>query len=133
MIRRLFGVVFGCLSLFALASPTSLVHAQECMGFGCDAYVKDVGVPKADEGLQGDKLLTTIKNFINWMLGLMATIAFALCMYGGFLMVTAAGDDGKQKKGMTILKQAAIGLIIIGLSWLIISFVFWLIGTMISK
>ena len=58
-------------------------------------------------------LLDTIKNFINWMLGLLATIALVICLYAGFLMVTAAGDDTKHKKGMTIIKQAVIGLIII--------------------
>jgi hypothetical protein len=46
------------------------------------------------------------------------------------LMVTAAGDDAKYKKGMSILKQAGIGLVIIWLAWLIVSVVFWLIATM---
>jgi hypothetical protein len=31
---------------------------------------------------------------------------------------------------MSILKQAGIGLVIIGLAWLIVSVVFWLIGSM---
>jgi hypothetical protein len=31
-------------------------------------------------------------------------------------MVTAAGDDGKYKVGFKILKQAAVGLIFIGLA-----------------
>lgn len=45
-------------------------------------------------------------------------------------MVTAAGDDGKYKKGMTILKQAAIGLVIVGIAWMFVSLIFWLIGTL---
>jgi len=64
------------------------------------------------------------------MLGLLATIALVICIWAGFQMITAAGDDGKYKKGMSILKQAAIGLVIIGLAWLIVSIVFRLIGTM---
>ncbi|MBQ9553708.1 hypothetical protein IJU97_01770 [bacterium] len=43
-------------------------------------------------------------------------------------MVTAAGDDGKYKKGFTILKQAGIGLTIIILSWIIVSAIFWVVG-----
>jgi hypothetical protein len=39
-------------------------------------------------------------------------------------MVTAAGDDGKYKEGFKILKQAAIGLIIVWFSWIIVSTVF---------
>jgi hypothetical protein len=42
------------------------------------------------------------------MLGMLATIALVICLYAGFLMVTAAGDDGRYKKGMGILKQAGI-------------------------
>jgi hypothetical protein len=64
------------------------------------------------------------------MLGMLATIALVICLYGGFLMVTAAGDETKHKKGLTVLKQAGIGLAIIGLSWLIVSVIFRLIGTM---
>ncbi|MDR0369885.1 MAG: pilin [Candidatus Peribacteria bacterium] len=79
---------------------------------------------------KGSSLLDTIKKFINWMLGMLATIALVICLYAGFLMVTAAGDDGKYKKGMGILKQAGIGLVIIGLAWMIVSVVFWLIGSM---
>ena len=48
-------------------------------------------------------------------------------------MVTAAGDDGKYKKGLTILKQAAIGLIIVGISWIIVSFIFWVIGALATS
>ena len=43
-------------------------------------------------------------------------------------MVTAAGDETKYKEGFKVLKQAAIGLAVIGLSWLIVSFIFLLIG-----
>ena len=80
-----------------------------------------------NEAQEGSKLITTVKNFINWMLGILATIALAICIYAGFIMVTASGDDAKYKKGMTILKQAGIGLVIIGLAWLIVSVIFWVV------
>ena len=73
-------------------------------------------------------LITIIKSFINWILGLLSLIALVISLYGGFKMVTAAGDDAKYKDGFKILKQAAIGLIVIGLSWIFVSTIFWLIG-----
>ena len=79
---------------------------------------------------QGSKLIDSIKSFINWMLGMLATIALVICLYAGFLMVTAAGDDTKYKKGLDILKKSGIGLIVIGLSWMIVSLVMWVIGNM---
>jgi hypothetical protein len=52
-----------------------------------------------------------------------------MALYGGFKMVTSAGDDTKYKAGFKVLKNAAIGLIIIGLSWILVSSIFWIIGT----
>jgi uncharacterized membrane protein YukC len=43
-------------------------------------------------------------------------------------MVTSAGDEKKYEKGLTILKYAAIGLVIVGVSWLIVSAVYWFTG-----
>jgi len=42
------------------------------------------------------------------MLGMLALIALVVLLWGGFQMVTAAGDDDKYKKGFKILQQAAI-------------------------
>ena len=71
--------------------------------------------------------LDTIKNAVNWILGILATIALVVCLYGGFLMVTAAGDEKKYQKWLSVLKYAAIGLAIIGLSWMIVSVIFWFV------
>lgn len=73
-------------------------------------------------------LLTVVKSFINWILGLLSLIALGMALFGGFKMVTAAGDDGKYKEGFKVLKQAAIGLVVVGLSWIIVSTIFALIG-----
>ena len=83
-----------------------------------------------DSNASSSSLLDTITNAVNWILGMLALIALIICLWGGFQMVTAAGDDGKYKKGMTILKQAAIGLIIIGVAWLFVSVIFWAIWTL---
>jgi hypothetical protein len=71
-----------------------------------------------------------MKKTINWVLGMLAVIALAVSLWGGFQMVTAAGDDKKYQSGFTILKQAAVGLIVVGISWIIVSFIFWVIGAL---
>ena len=73
--------------------------------------------------------LIAIKRSINIALALLSTIAVVICMYGGFLMITAAGDEKKYQKGITVLKYAAIGLAIIALSWIIVSIVFWFVNS----
>ncbi|MBF0931816.1 MAG: hypothetical protein HXJ92_00065 [candidate division SR1 bacterium] len=73
---------------------------------------------------QENQLEKVIKNTINWVLGLLSLIVFILLLWGGFQMVTANGDDKKFGAGMTILKQAAIGLGFIAVSWLLVSMIF---------
>ena len=64
------------------------------------------------------------------MLGL---ITFVLLLWGGFNMVTAAGDDKKFGEGLKILKNAGIGLVFIAVSWLLVSMLFWIIGTVVGS
>jgi len=77
---------------------------------------------------QQDAFVNVIRGWINWTLGILAFIALIILLYGGFLMVTAAGDEEKYKKWFTILRQAAIGLILIGIAWFVVSIIFWLVN-----
>ena len=116
--------VLGILSLWGLVT-----FAQNTpSGFGDATATTNIGVSGTGASTQ-DSLINVIKTFINWMLGMLALIALCVLLWGGFQMVTAAGDDGKYKNGFKILKQAAIGLVFIGISWLVVSVIFWLLNT----
>ena len=69
-------------------------------------------------------LLDTISSTIKWILGILATIALCICLYAGFKMLTSWGDSKSYDAWWTILKNAAIGLVIIWLSWIIVSAIF---------
>jgi len=102
-----------------------MAHAQ--VGFGNADATAGYGI--AGSGAQtGGGIMSVIKTFINRVLGLLSLIALVVLLYGGFNMVTAAGDEAKYKKGFKILQQAAVGLAIIGLSWIIVSAIFRVIG-----
>ena len=119
---------FGSIAGIASATTNNWDNAG---GFGRATGVGWVGVSGAtSERAESSSLLDTITNAVNWILGMLALIALIICLWGGFQMVTAAGDDGKYKKGMGILKQAAIGLIIIGVSWLFVSVIFWVVWSL---
>ncbi|MCF7917389.1 hypothetical protein K9L27_00050 [Candidatus Gracilibacteria bacterium] len=62
--------------------------------------------------------LRTIINYFLFFLGIVATI---MVIYGGFLYVTSAGDDAQTEKGKNILIYAAIGIIIILISFAIVN------------
>ena len=73
-------------------------------------------------------LVPTIKTFINRVLWMLSLIALVICLRGWFQMLTASGDEGKYKKWFTILKQAAIALAVIWLSWLFVTLILYLIN-----
>lgn len=116
-------VVLGILSVGSLITLAQNTPS----GFGDVTSTQNVGVAGAGVE-QGGKLIDVIKSFINWMLGILALIALVVLLRGGFQMVTAAGDDAKYKKGFKILQQAAIGLVFIGVSRLVVSVIFRLLG-----
>ena len=75
------------------------------------------------------RIIKTIQNAINRVLGILWLIALILCLWWWFQMLTAAGDDSKVKSWTKVLKHAAIGLAVIWLSWLVVTFIFYLINT----
>ena len=75
-----------------------------------------------------DSLVSVVKWVINRVLWILAFIALIVLLYGGFLMVTAWWDDWRYDKWFTILKQAAVGLVLIWVAWFIVSIIFWLIS-----
>lgn len=130
--KKLAFKVVWLFGLVVLSFGSLLVSAQVDQGFGSVDTSYQPNVPGATEWLQKDKLIDVIKNFINWMLGILALIALVILIRGGFQMVTAAGDDAKYKKGFKILQQAAIGLVFIGVSWLVVSVIFWLLWVVMA-
>ena len=70
-------------------------------------------------------LVMFVQHAINVILTFLSLITIAILIWGGFQMVTAAGDDGKYKKWFTIVKQAVIWLILIWSAALIVNAVFY--------
>lgn len=60
---------------------------------------------------------------IQWILGTLGLIAVIMILFGGFMWMTAAGNEEKVKKAKAILTSAVIGLVIVLLSWAILTFV----------
>jgi hypothetical protein len=90
-------------------------------------WVSGVGVPWTNT-TQGDSLIHTIQTAINWVLGMLSFVALVLCLYAGFQMLISWWDSKKYDAWFTILKNAAIWLAIIAVSWLIVSLIFRLIN-----
>jgi hypothetical protein len=74
------------------------------------------------------KTLQIIRNLVNYALGLVSLVALIYLIYHGILILTAMGDDKRYKEGLKGIQFAAIALIGIGLSWIVISTIFWMIN-----
>ncbi len=123
MKKTLYGLLMGVMTLGGILTITPVL-AQTNTNTDWTQPSADMVTGREDAGSQ---LLDTVKTVINWLLGMLATIALVICLRGGFQMVTAAGDENKFKNGQRVLKHAAIGLAIILLAWLIVSVVFWFV------
>lgn len=80
-------------------------------------------------GIALKKILTVIQNVVNYTLWLLWVIAVIYLLIHGFMILTAAWDDGRTKKWLKWIKNAFIAIAWIWLSWIIISFILRLINT----
>ena len=71
---------------------------------------------------------TLIGKIINAVLGIVGSIALVMVIYGGFIWMTAAGNQEKVTKGRDVLVWAAVGLFIIFSSYALVKFVFTGLG-----
>lgn len=62
-----------------------------------------------------------VKTIVDYFLMFLGFIATLMIIYGGILYVTSAGNEENAKKGKTIILYAAVGIVIILLSFAIVN------------
>ncbi len=122
-IQKLLGARFALIVLFCffLASFfvfSNISFAQSESNYGLYELDVDIG-RQSGEG----QLKSTIARIINIALGFLGIVAVILIMYSGFIWMTAEGNEEKVARAKMIMRNAAIGLVIILLSWSIAWFV----------
>ena len=71
-----------------------------------------------------DKGPATVAGIIvGYVLAFVGVIFFGLMLYGGFLWMTARGNEEDVKKAVEIIKSAILGMIVIFLSYVVTNFV----------
>jgi hypothetical protein len=91
-------------------------HAQLINQFNCP---QGTGIRCTETSLQD--LFRTI---INYALGIAFFVAVIYLIYGGFQYLTSGGNDGQAKTGRANITNALIGIVIIVLSYTIVSVVY---------
>ena len=72
--------------------------------------------------------LQFINNIIIFLLKATFFVAPLFIAYGGFVMITAGGNTGNFESGLGIIKSALIGIVIALVSYLLVTFVFRILG-----
>jgi hypothetical protein len=74
-------------------------------------------------GLGSKDLRQTIAGIINVVMGFLGIVAVVIILIGGFIWMTAGGNEEKVKKAKALIFQGIIGLVIILASYAIATFV----------
>lgn len=88
----------------------------DCWGWG---VLSLYGAQVCENMTQNAKIITII---INWINTFLAIIIVFMVLYAGFLILTSNGDSDKQDKAKKILLYIWIGLLILFMSYLILTF-----------
>lgn len=111
-------VLIGLLlvTVIAVAGFGVALKASAQTTFSVESIGGQIGLGNAD-------LKQVILNIIRWALGILTLTAVVFIMYGGYLWLTAAGNEQKVEKAKQVILQAVIGLVIVLLAWAIVYFV----------
>ena len=110
------------LGISLLLSATMVLPA---LGQGYDPTTSDYGLRDIEDVKIGKStdLKGTIANIINIALGFLGIIAVIFILYGGFMWMTAAGNEDQVGKARQMITQAVVGLAVVFAAYIISNFV----------
>lgn len=105
---------FGMVSpVLAQGDPTSFTDG-----------ISSIGDIAGDNGLAKKSSAKEImQTIVKWLLTLVGTIAVISLIYGGFLYVTSQGEEDATERAKHIILYSVIGIIIIGISAIVVNVV----------
>lgn len=109
-------IILSLLILFSLSlffQPLSVL-ADDADPYGLNKTAEQAGLKTATTETNLTKLIGQV---INWGLGLLGSVFLILIIVGGFIWMTAAGNDEKIKKAKTIITAAIAGIVIVFLAY----------------
>ncbi len=71
-----------------------------------------------------DGTISKVQTALNFFINISGLVAVVVIIYGAYLMIIAAGDDGKIEQGINTIQAGIIGLVIVfvagaGIQWLV--------------
>jgi threonine/homoserine/homoserine lactone efflux protein len=81
------------------------------------------GIQGVAQGVGAQGVINAIVNVLNMLLMFVALLAAIYLIYGGVKYITSAGDATKADEAKSTILYALLGLIVIGLSAVLVNFV----------
>ncbi len=104
--KKICAIVLLFLGSFLFLSPA---YAYKTI----NAAQKTLGTTAEPTGLSTDDLQTSVGSIIQGALTIVGTVFFALMFYGGFLWMTARGEEDQITKGKNTIVAAVIGVSVV--------------------
>lgn len=117
------------LSLIALVSFLVLPSAALAEDFNRPIFQKNpesqvIPLPNLAEDLLGDNIVGNLLNmFVSLILVAGGLAAFGVILFAGFKYLTAGGNAGQTEQAKKMIVAAIVGIVIMSLSYLIVTFV----------
>jgi hypothetical protein len=127
--KKIFLILFVSLFISVFIVSSQIALATDCSGAN-QANDPACTLPNPLTGVGSPQIL--IGKVIVAALGVVGSLALLMFIYGGFIWMTAAGNQEMVTRGRNVLIWATIGLIIIFSSYAIVKFVFQGVGAPIT-
>ena len=94
-----------------------------------DLGLTNLETVRGGSGVGSTDMVTMIGGIINVVMGLLGVVAVLVILYGGFMWMTASGNEEKVGKAKKLIIAGIIGLVVIFAAFAIASFVISNLGT----
>lgn len=129
--KKIIFLIILLAGFFIMNEATNAAGLSDAFGDKLSGVAEEAGYKEATVDTNPFSIISVV---IQTALSLLGVIFLVLTIYGGFLWMTAAGDEGKVDSAKKIIKNSIIGLIIIVSAYAISFFVLdKLIGTTLKK
>jgi hypothetical protein len=117
-------IIFFCILIFNQSSLVSAAgNSATIFNSGLSKTGPDAGYTTMELKDAKSKLTGRISSIILIFLNFLGVLFLALMIYGGYVWMTARGEESRYQKAKDILIQATIGLILISSAYAISYFV----------
>ncbi|MBT6069175.1 hypothetical protein HOG48_05460 [Candidatus Peregrinibacteria bacterium] len=113
-----------------LALTVLFAHMPDVFAADPGGLITDLDNPSRIAGsTQGeDSIRTLLLTFLDFFLGFLGLLAVLMVIYGGFLYLTAAGDESKTENGKKVILYSVVGIVVILLAFALVNTVLSGIG-----